>query len=196
VSPTQVARSAKARESLLEAAAEKLSRYGYANLVLERVAAEAGYTRGAVYHHFEDKQELALAVLARETDAWEEEVGALADQQSDPVTALIALVRAHAAYFHRESARVGMTMRVEFGPREHPVGRAADRNFEALVERCARLIAAARLRGTISSGPPARTLARALIGAVEGASIQLAGQADRATVAENVARGVLDLPRD
>jgi AcrR family transcriptional regulator len=193
VSPTQVARSAKAREALLEAAAQKLSRYGYANLVLERVAAEAGYTRGAVYHHFEDKQELALAVITRETGAWEQEVGALADRQSDPAAALIALARAHAAYLHREGARVGMTMRVEFGPREHPVGRAADRSFGALVEPCARLIAAARLRGAISPGPPARTLARAMIGAVEGASMQLAGQAERATVAENVARGILGL---
>src|SRR2546422_4716465 len=40
-----------------------LSRYGYGNLVLEEVAREAGYTRGALYHQFKDKQDLALAVI-------------------------------------------------------------------------------------------------------------------------------------
>ena len=35
----------------------------YGNLILERVASEAGYTRGALYHQFEDKEDLALAVL-------------------------------------------------------------------------------------------------------------------------------------
>lgn len=31
-------------------AARGLSRYGYGNLMLEEVAREAGYTRGALYH--------------------------------------------------------------------------------------------------------------------------------------------------
>jgi AcrR family transcriptional regulator len=193
VSPTQATRTAKARDSLLESAAQKLSRYGYANLVLEHVAAEAGYTRGAVYHHFEDKQELALAVLSRESDAWVRQVGALADEETDPMAALIGLVRAHASHLQREGARVGMAMRIEFGPRDHPVGRAADESFTALVERCARLITTARLRGSVPSGPPARALARALIGAVEGASVELAGRSDCERIAENVARGVLGL---
>jgi len=47
---TQVERSARTRSALVEAAAKGLSRYGYGNLVLEEVAREAGYTRGALYH--------------------------------------------------------------------------------------------------------------------------------------------------
>jgi AcrR family transcriptional regulator len=61
--PTQVERRARSREALLESAARGLSRYGYANLVLEEVAREAGYTRGALYHQFADKEDLALAVV-------------------------------------------------------------------------------------------------------------------------------------
>ena len=51
---SQAERSARSRGALLEAAARGLSRYGYGNLNLERVAAEAGYTRGALYHQFYD----------------------------------------------------------------------------------------------------------------------------------------------
>ena len=193
VSPTQVARTEKARESLLDSAARKLSRYGYANLVLDHVASEAGYTRGAVYHHFEDKEQLVLAVIAREDDAWDEQVGALTEHRSGPLDALLALARGHAAYVGRERGRVVMTMRVEFGPREHPVGQAAELSFESLVDRCARLIAAARLRREVSAGPSARTLARALLGAIEGASAQLGRNSE--DVAEDIARGVLRLGR-
>ena len=61
--PTQAERSARTRSALLESAARGLSRHGYGNLVLEQVAREAGYTRGALYHQFKDKEDLALAVI-------------------------------------------------------------------------------------------------------------------------------------
>ena len=72
---TQAERRARSRAALLESAARGLSRYGYGNLVLERVAREAGYTRGALYHQFKDKEELALAVLEWVNETWWREVG-------------------------------------------------------------------------------------------------------------------------
>ena len=62
--PTQADRSARSRSALIESAARGLSRQGYGNLVLEDVARDAGYTRGALYHQFEDKEDLALSVVA------------------------------------------------------------------------------------------------------------------------------------
>src|SRR5437588_762160 len=61
--PTQAERSARTRSALLESAARGLSRYGYGNLVLEDVAREAGYTRGAPYPQFRAKEDLARAGL-------------------------------------------------------------------------------------------------------------------------------------
>src|SRR5438093_7197796 len=88
---TQAERRARSRGALLESAARGLSRYGYGNLVLEQVAREAGYTRGALYHQFRDKEDLALAVIHWVDETWRCEVGGLVDQQPDPVSALIAL---------------------------------------------------------------------------------------------------------
>ena len=68
--PTQAERSARSRSALLEAAARGLSRYGYGHLRLEEVAREAGYTRGALYHQFEDKAALALAVIDWVNENW------------------------------------------------------------------------------------------------------------------------------
>src|SRR5437660_10575467 len=93
---TQAERSARSRRALLESAARGLSRYGYGNLVLEDVAREAGYTRGALYHQFKDKEDLALAVIEWVNETWSREVDEPAQQQPDPVAALVALARGHA----------------------------------------------------------------------------------------------------
>src|SRR6266550_4904548 len=93
---TQAERRARSRSALLESAARGLSRYGYGNLVLEEVAREAGYTRGALYHQFKDKEDLALAVLRWADETWRGEVGEPASREADPVAALLAMARGHA----------------------------------------------------------------------------------------------------
>ena len=191
---SQTERSARTRSALLESAARGLSRYGYGNLVLEQVAREAGYTRGALYHQFKDKEDLALAVVEWVDETWRREVGAVVEREPDPAAALIALARGHAVYCRRDVARVMMALRVEFSGQDHPVGREIKRISRALVERAARLVDAGRKQGSIPPGPPARTVARAFWGALEGAVIALAGQEphDELLAARTVA-GVLGL---
>jgi AcrR family transcriptional regulator len=179
----------------LEAAARGLSRDGYANLVLERVAREAGYTRGALYHLFANKEDLALAVLKWVDETWRAEVGYLLADDVDPVGALLAVARQHAVYCRRDVARVIMTLRVEFSGQDHPVARALKKGERRLVDACARLVAAGRTSRAIPPGPPPRVVARALMGALEGLVIQLAGKAPfDAALAERAVRGVLGLP--
>ncbi len=193
---TQAERSASSRSALLESAARGLSRYGYGNLVLEQVAGEAGYTRGALYHQFKDKEDLAWAVIEWVDETWRREVGRLIEQEPDPVLALITLARGHAVYCRRDVARVAIALRLEFSGQDHPVGRRLERVSESLVKRCARLINAGRRAGTIPAGPPARTVALAFIGALEGAVIGLAGHAPHdELLAARAAVGVLGLDR-
>ena len=194
--PTQAERSARTRSALLESAARGLSRYGYGNLVLEQVASEAGYTRGALYHQFKDKEDLALAVIEWVDETWGQEVGRLIEEEPDPVLALITLARGHAVYCRRDVARVAMALRLEFSGQDHAVGRQLERVFGSLVKRCARLINAGRRAGTIPAGPPAGTVALAFVGALEGAVIGLAGQAPHdELLAAHATAGVLGLHR-
>jgi AcrR family transcriptional regulator len=191
---TQAERSARSRSALLEAAARGLSRYGYGNLVLEDVAREAGYTRGALYHQFSGKEDLARAVLEWVDETWRSEVGGLVERQSDPAAALIALARGHAIYCRRDVARVAMALRMEFSGQDHPLGREVERISESLVRRCTRLIRAGRRDGSIPAGPPASAVALAFVGAIEGAVIALAGQEpDDELLAARIAAGVLGL---
>ena len=179
---------------MLESAARNLSRYGYGHLTLEQVARDAGYTRGALYHQFKDKEELALAVIAWVDETWRRDVGGLADRQPDPVAALVAMARGHAVYCRRDVARFATALRLEFSGQDHPVGRELERILETGVKRVARLINAGRRDGSIPPGPPARVVAAALMGALEGAVITLAGQAPHdERLAERIVRGILGL---
>jgi AcrR family transcriptional regulator len=192
--PTQADRSARTRGALLESAARGISRHGYGNLVLERVAGDAGYTRGALYHQFEDKQELTLSVVEWVLGTWRREVDPLVEKESEPVAALLALARGHAAFCRRDIARVAVALRLEFSGQDHPVGRAVEEAYEGLLEDCVRLIGAGRESGSIPPGVPVRILAQAFIGALEGTTIALAGQAPHdELLAARAAAGVLGL---
>jgi AcrR family transcriptional regulator len=190
----QAERRARSRSALLESAARGLSRHGYGNLVLEDVAREAGYTRGALYHQFRDKEELALAVLRWADETWQREVGEPASREADPVAALLAMARGHAVLCRRDIARVAMALRVEFSGRDHALARELDRVQAGLVKRLARLINAGRRNGSIPPGPPAPTAALALVGALEGVVIALSGRAPHdELLAERAVAGVLGL---
>lgn len=56
-------RQAQTREALVDAARHHFAEHGYAGASLEKIAADAGFTRGAVYANFKDRAELFLAVL-------------------------------------------------------------------------------------------------------------------------------------
>jgi AcrR family transcriptional regulator len=60
---TQAARSARTRGALLTAARELFAENGFAATGREEIAERAGVTRGALYHHFASKTELAAAVV-------------------------------------------------------------------------------------------------------------------------------------
>ena len=72
-------RKAATRAALLDAGHAVFIRDGFHGASLDRVAAEAGYTKGAVYAHFETKADLFLAILERRVDqrvSAQEEAGA------------------------------------------------------------------------------------------------------------------------
>ena len=192
--PTQAERSARSQGALLESAARGLSREGYGNLSLERVASDAGYTRGALYHQFANKEQLALAVVAWVEGAWYAEVGHRAQETQDPVAALLDMARGHAVFCRRDVARVMMTLKVEFSGRDHPIARALAAVGQRLIDDCARLIVTAREAKQIADDVPARTLAVAYMGALEGLVIGLSGKQPFDTqLAEWVVEGLLRL---
>ena len=73
-------RRQQTREYLLHAAAQVFAERGFHEATLDEVASAAGFTKGAVYSNFKNKEDLFLALLedayARDTAAIKETLGA------------------------------------------------------------------------------------------------------------------------
>lgn len=61
----QQAKSIRAREAICEATIGLLVEFGYAETSLNRVAANAGFSKGALQHHYPSKEDLISATLNR-----------------------------------------------------------------------------------------------------------------------------------
>lgn len=61
--PVREQKMAETRKKLIEVARRAFAEYGYADTSMDKLTAEAGLTRGALYHHFGDKKGLFAAVV-------------------------------------------------------------------------------------------------------------------------------------
>jgi AcrR family transcriptional regulator len=74
---TRAERQQRTREELVDAAERLFSGQGFHATSIDAVAAEAGFTKGAVYSNFESKEDLFFAVYQRRVDRRVEEMEAV-----------------------------------------------------------------------------------------------------------------------
>ena len=90
---TREERRAATRTELLDAAARVFARRGFHGASVDEVAAEAGYTSGAVYSHFSGKDDLFLAAFEHDIARYVKEMteasrdGATADERRKALAA-------------------------------------------------------------------------------------------------------------
>jgi AcrR family transcriptional regulator len=88
-------RQPQATRAALVAAARKLfAERGYAGVGTEEIVHQAGVTRGALYHHFSDKQDLMRAVLHDLSRELAEASAAAALKETDQWRQILAAVHA------------------------------------------------------------------------------------------------------
>jgi AcrR family transcriptional regulator len=84
---TRKQRQKRTRVELIEAAGRVFAQRGYHGASVEEVAAEAGYSTGAVYSNFASKEELFLAVYTREVEKRLEDYRAVVSAVDSPQAA-------------------------------------------------------------------------------------------------------------
>lgn len=89
-------RTEATRDALLAAARSRFVSEGYGATSTPAIVADAGVTRGALYHHFHDKRELFQAVVEREAEAVAIEITAVGG--GEPRTPREALFDGSRAY--------------------------------------------------------------------------------------------------
>jgi len=78
---SQRARAEPSKGYLLQAAFESFATHGYQGASIDRIARAAGVTKGAVYYHFKDKEELLFETVRNRIVEFESQV--LADTSAD-----------------------------------------------------------------------------------------------------------------
>lgn len=165
--------AAQTRRALLTAALEVFAERGYASATLAGIAARAGLTRGAVYHHFTDKAELYLATIAENWGAAAAPVWAhLEDPHTEPRERIRRfLVAFFTAFEHDAALRTTFSMSMQGGESpELRVGHAdKQRVMNAWADQLTALLTAAGADGASGAVSP-ESGAIAIIAAVNGAA--------------------------
>jgi AcrR family transcriptional regulator len=91
---TQAQRRASTRRALLDAARSLFAEKGYHGTAAEEIVGRAGLTRGALYHHFEDKRDLFRVVVDEMEGEIDEEIEAAERAQPGLPEAVMAGYRA------------------------------------------------------------------------------------------------------
>jgi len=83
------------RATLIATARPFFARRGYSDVSIDEIVQAAGLTKGALYHHFRDKQQLFLGVVEQIEQAIQERLLAAATQPGDGLAQLRAACHAY-----------------------------------------------------------------------------------------------------
>ncbi|MGN6472689.1 MAG: TetR family transcriptional regulator [Mycobacteriales bacterium] len=180
--------AAKTRDTLVSAARELFGRQGYAATSIEEIVERAGVTKGALYHHFADKEALFRAVF--EQVQREVSDAAVAEfNQPDSWAALIGGCRLWVEA-HRDPAVRQIVLIDARGVLGWETAREIEARFSTVALRGA--LRKAMTAGVVSR-QPLRPLAVMLIGALSEACFYLAANEADSTARTEVADLIVSL---
>lgn len=156
------------------------ARYGYQGTSIDRIASAAGVTKGALYYHFRDKEELLFEAVQDRITEFEERVVGAVSPSTDPAGALaeIARVCVHIAT-KNNLRRFILTLMVEAldtNPRLSEAFRGILRRFRSYLAGIVRL---GQERGVFRRDVDATLAAELFAGGVIGAELQHYQDPDR-----------------
>lgn len=106
-------RAERTREALLEAAAAEFARHGFERARINDMLDRSGTTKGALYHHFTTKQEMADELLALDSRRWPALMDEVAASETRGLNALHELVTAIARTIHGDARALAVLRIVE-----------------------------------------------------------------------------------
>ena len=118
-SSRSVAVNALKRELIREAAKRVFLARGLSAASVREIALQAGYTTGAIYFHYDSKEEIYADVLSASLSALHEAVSTAAAGEADAVRSLTAAYRGFIAFYrsHPRDLSLGLYLFEGAGPR-------------------------------------------------------------------------------
>lgn len=153
------------REALLCAAEQLLAEKGIKNTRLEDVAAAVGVTRGAIYWHFKNKEELINAILERLRDPLNASMGELVERAAKGKFCLEELITALIHPHQQLSENPATEQLIRFAVRyalcreSEALSERIDQDREDNLQRMTRLMHLAQQLGQVRQDIPPEQLA-------------------------------------
>jgi AcrR family transcriptional regulator len=178
--PKRGERAEPSRKQLMAAAIDCFARLGYQGTSIDRIARHAGVTKGAVYCHFRDKEDLLFEAVKDRVGSFEHQVLRAVPPGQDAVRALRNV--ADACFFHATVSnhrRFIITLMVEAldtNPRLSAEFRQMLRRFRAFLAGIVRI---GQQQAVFRSDVEPEIAASVLMGGIMGAEIEHYQDPDR-----------------
>jgi len=166
-------RGVDARRDLTDIAIDCFARYGYQATSIDRIAKAAGVTKGALYYHFKDKEELLFEAVKNRLGQFERRVVSDVTPVAQAATALRQLAhicREHATKSnHRRLIVTLMVEALDTNPRLAAHFRGMMRRFRRFL---CDIVTLGQRRGEFRADVNPSVAAEVYAGAIMGAEIQ------------------------
>jgi AcrR family transcriptional regulator len=170
------------RALLLATARKVFTERGYADTSMDDLTAQAGLTRGALYHHFGDKKGLLAAVVQQIDAEMDARLQAISDNADDPWQGFCGRCQAYL-----EMALEADIQRIVLRDARAVLGGASPQAQRQCVESMQRLIDELMRRGIVAKAEP-QALAALIYGSLEEATLWIAASDDGKTrLAQSIA---------
>jgi AcrR family transcriptional regulator len=116
-------RRERTRTALVDAATEVFAKRGFNGASLDEIAETAGYTRGAIYKHFDGKEDLFYAVMNRLNERSLETFGARFEVDSGAMRDVKAIVQMWRDMFVTEADFYALTLEAQLYALRNPESR-------------------------------------------------------------------------
>jgi TetR/AcrR family acrAB operon transcriptional repressor len=167
------ARRDQSRSELLRTAIDCFARYGYQGTSIDRIASAAGVTKGALYYHFKDKEDLLFEAVKDRVGAFENLVVGNVSPETDAAGALAAIARVSFDVATRNNLRrfflTLMVEAIDTNPRLSEQFREILRRFRIYLKGIIRL---GQEQGVFRTDVDATLAAQLFAGGVIGAEVQ------------------------
>jgi AcrR family transcriptional regulator len=170
----RAAQGARTRDQILDVALACVDEGGLAYASSNEIARRAGITWGAIQHHFGTRNELFLALIERNFRQLQVDLASADVERSGPLDRLQAVADLVWAYCRDPRYRVSWEIILDFRRDPAALARYEERMRtleDALVDAWDRLLGTGT--GDGHHGPPDRTYARILFGAMRGFALNL-----------------------
>ncbi len=166
-------RGVDSRRDLMDIAIDCFARYGFQATSIDRIAKAAGVTKGALYYHFKDKEDLLFAAVQNRLGQFERRVRNEVTPVTDAAAALRQLARIcfeHATKSnHRRLIVTLMIEALDTNPRLAAQFRDMMHRFRSFLRE---IVTLGQGRGEFRAEVPPGVAAEVYAGAIMGAEIQ------------------------